>query len=281
MNIAHEAFGESFQLTDAFLDYFLERTLFAENLQTQLQGSQVLAQAVVKFARDTAALGFLGVGKAAQDLAVGVFGTLTLQDFGLEGLVSAGQLGGAQQDAFLQSSAFELQGDFGLFERLFRALPLDGIADGARRLASVGLALDQVVLDALAHRGETDGFVFITGQHDDRQMGGGFPGAQVGFRALAVGQRQVQQEKIERALVHLLERLLECFGVFELKGTQPALGQAFLQQGGVGRAIFHQQDSDWHRIHDRSSIDARFRAALAPNSGRCRRPQKAQSSATA
>ena len=83
--------------------------MFADDLESQLQRGQVLAQPVVKFARDPAALRLLGRRQAAQDLVVGRLGPLALGDLGLQGPVGFRQLGGAVPDADLELVAFALR----------------------------------------------------------------------------------------------------------------------------------------------------------------------------
>ena len=95
------------------------------------------------------------------------------------------QRGGALGDAPLQFRVplaqlplALAQGLLGPLERLLDLLALDGVTNGADRLPSVSLALDEVILDAVADGVEAQRFIGLAGEHDDGQVGRFGPGAQ-------------------------------------------------------------------------------------------------------
>ena len=127
-------------------------------------------------------------------------------------------------------------------ERFLKPLALDGVANGPRGLASISLAFDQVVLNSVAHSFEARRFIGGAGQHHDGQMGR--LGARLEKRVPTgpVRQGQVQQHNVELSLPQVLGRIRPALGVGELETFKPALSQGFLQQRGVRRAVFHQQN---------------------------------------
>ena len=116
-------------------------------------------------------------------------------------------------------------------------LAFDGVPHGARNLPAVGLAFDQVVLDAFLDRGESQAFVIGARQYHDRQVRRRMERAPEGFRPGAVGQRQVQQQHIEGCLAQARERVIQALHPGELETARADSLQGLLQQVGVGRAI--------------------------------------------
>ena len=82
-------------------------------------------------------------------------------------------------------------------ERVLHLLALDGVADRAHGLPPVGLAFDQIILDALAHRFQAQRFIGLAGEHDDRQVRRLGPGLEKSFPACGVRQRQIQQQHVK------------------------------------------------------------------------------------
>ena len=116
-------------------------------------------------------------------------------------------------------------------------LAFDGIPDGARYLPAVGLAFDQVVLNAFLDRGQPHAFVAGARQYHDRQVRRRMERPPEGFGPRAVGQRQVQQQHIEGRLAQTRERVVQALHPGELETARADSLQDLLQQVGVGRAI--------------------------------------------
>ena len=173
---------------------------------------------------------------------MGVFGALALGHFGLERTIGLGQFGGSFLDPQFQLIALLLEVRFGLLEGIFGALALDSVTDGPRRLAPIRLAFDQVILDSVAHSFQADGFILDAGQHHNGQTGRVRACAKKRLRAGAIGQREIQQEQIELVLTQVLDGLGPGLGVSELELAEAQFAQGFLQQDGVGGAVFDQED---------------------------------------
>ena len=84
----------------------------------------------------------------------------------------------------------------------------------------------------------------VAGQDNDRRFGRERAGALHGAQAMAVRQRQVQQDQVEAVAVEHGRRLGEALDVRELVRPRPRLRQQFGQQCRVAEVVFDQQDSD-------------------------------------
>src|SRR5262249_43511692 len=62
----------------------------------------------------------------------------------------------------------------------------------------LGLALEEVVVGAALDRLERGGLVVTRGEDDDRHAGGGGHRALYGVEALAVGKREIEEQRVER-----------------------------------------------------------------------------------
>ena len=81
MDVAHQAFGKGFQMKDVVPGLGDGGVLFAKELKAEFNSGQFLAEAVVQFARDSAAFGFFGLSQTPEDLLVRLFGATALGDF--------------------------------------------------------------------------------------------------------------------------------------------------------------------------------------------------------
>ena len=113
MNVPHQAIRQLLQLAQALLDWRCEGSLLVNQLQLQFQPGEVLAQPVVKLARDAAPFGLLRAGQPPQHLPVRLLGPLALRDFCLQVPVNLRQLSGSFADPYFQLIALPLQLRFG------------------------------------------------------------------------------------------------------------------------------------------------------------------------
>ena len=135
-------------------------------------------------------------------------------------------------------------------ERLLKPLALDGVANGPRGLPSISLAFDQVVLNPVTHRFETDPFILDPGQHHNGQMGRRGARLEKRVPAGAVRQRQVQQQSVELSALQAFDRVRPAADMGELVTFKSVLNQGFLQQRGIRQAVFHQEDFYRRLVHD-------------------------------
>ena len=135
------------------------------------------------------------------------------------------------------------QGGLGPLEGFFGLLALDGVADGAGGLAALSLALDSVILDAVAHCVEADDLILDAGQHNDGQVRGRFARAVKGVAASGVREGQIQQEHVELLMAEAFDGFRQPLGVSEAEGAQAALIQRLDQQTGVRRAVLRPAES--------------------------------------
>ena len=98
----------------------------------------------------------------------------------------------------------------GHYAGVFEGLALDGVADRAQQPVRVDPALDEVVLRALLQGFDGQRLVVEAGQDDQRNVRRRGVGAPHGLEALGVGQSEVKQDDVDRALGEVLSRRRSC-----------------------------------------------------------------------
>ena len=124
------------------------------------------------------------------------------------------------------------------------ALTLDGVADGAAQALFLELALDQVVLGALADRGGCHHFVAEARKDDDWNVASAFLRGCEGLKALGLAETEVQQNdggievadrrKSVRQIAEALNFVLHVAGWDE----------HFFQQPNVAGVVLDDQDAE-------------------------------------
>ena len=134
-------------------------------------------------------------------------------------------------------------GDLRRFQRLLGLLAVDGIVDRPDDRAGVGLPLDQVVLRAAADGLAGDVLVRQARHHQDRhgRHGGAEPRDRV--QPVRVGQRQVQEDRIEVFALDLLQGFPQGTRPREVELPLGVPQQHVLEQNGIRAIVFHQQNA--------------------------------------
>jgi hypothetical protein len=119
----------------------------------------------------------------------------------------------------------------------------DGIPQGPREVPAVGFALDQVVLRTVLDGGDRQLGFRGRGEHDDGHVGGMRQRASDGVQAGAVGQIQVQQDRVVRGGVEHGRRFRERAAPLHLdRWGRP--GQRTAKDAGKEIVVFDKQYVD-------------------------------------
>ena len=122
--------------------------------------------------------------------------------------------------------------------------PLDGVADRSDQQVVVDLALDQVILGPGLHGLDGRRLVVIAREHHDRHVAGMGVHGDEGLQALAVGQREIQEDDIEGEFAEPLQAGGEQFHVAQFERSVPAVAQQVAHDPNVVRIILDQEDVD-------------------------------------
>jgi len=119
---------------------------------------------------------------------------------------------------------------------------MDHPADGRR----VALAFEQVILRVAVHDLRHDPGIGSTGEHDDRHLGGGSHQRVDRAQPLGVGERQIGQYGVETMLAE--QRFGLARGRRDRRRVLPRIIeiQDTLQEQGITRIVFNQQEADGH-----------------------------------
>ncbi len=138
----------------------------------------------------------------------------------------------------------------GLLQRQLQPFSFQSVMDGPHQHARPGLALYQVVLGALADGLDPDGLVLQARENNDGQVRSGVNGPFQRGQTRAIRQRQVEQDGIDwPTAFQVLRSLLPALDVCDLQ-VLVKLRQPFLQQIGISRIVFDQQDVQIYFVHD-------------------------------
>ena len=133
-------------------------------------------------------------------------------------------------------------------------IALDAVADRTVQEVPVHLALDEVGVRALAQGVDRHLLVGEAGDHDHRDVRGDGADLDQGGEAVAVGQVQVEQDRVERPFGESVERVGEPVDRDHLVALGVHLGEHLADEPGVARVVLDQQYPErlWvrgHRLH--------------------------------
>ena len=127
------------------------------------------------------------------------------------------------------------------------------ITDGARQQIGCDVALDEVILRAVADCGRRAFLVLDIGQDDDRHIGPDGLGAMQVFDAVAVGQIQIEQHHVVTPRAQPIEAGGEALTVFDT-GTRQRRGRDLLaHQGRFNAVILNQKNAHVFAFHRQSA----------------------------
>jgi hypothetical protein len=119
----------------------------------------------------------------------------------------------------------------------------------------IELALDQVVLRALADGGPGGDLVVEAGEDDDGQVRRGGVRAHDRLQAARVRERQIEQDEVERAALQRREPVGEPGHVLPLDLHRARLAEHLLEEPRVARVILDDEDAKSlaHGVHSGGS----------------------------
>jgi hypothetical protein len=161
-----------------------------------------------------------------------------------------GVFGLLQFDDLLANLPLRLGELFGPFrQRLPRAAPFDPVAHRPFEHGRVHVPLHQVILRAFLHGMQGGRLVFMPAEHQHGRFAGRVPRAAERFESAAVGELQIEQHGVDAAARQSFDSSGQRLDVFDLKLRDARRRQVLLDEQGIIRTVFDQQDSDSLEFH--------------------------------
>ncbi len=121
-----------------------------------------------------------------------------------------------------------------------QAIALYGVTHALRQEAVANVALDQVFIGARAHRLQCEGFVFLRRENDHGLVGSLLPHPREGLKPAAVGEIEIQQNRVKNTLCQPLETAAQVSGPIHHQRRCAPLGQYMRNEVGRIRLVLDQ-----------------------------------------